>query len=188
MFGQFNHPKPVNPTRPVAEFSARQTVNTQSKSTLLISENNRVPPTVVVPSEGTVSTPITFTVRYRFTEWLAFILPHSAAMLVAKGKLKEGQNLPWYIYLFAPLALMIFTYKKYKLPICSFSIDQNGVIRRARDKVKVCTWDKFDAAYSYPPGILLALKNGAMLIPRRGFSASQWLQLKTLIHAHLPQA
>jgi len=188
MFRLFNHPKPVNSTRPVAEFSARQTVKPQSKSTLLISENNRVPPTEVMPSAGTISTPITFSVSYRWTEWLAFALPHSAAMLVAQGKLKAGQNLPWYIYSLAPFTLIIFAYKKYKLPICRFSIDQSGVVRRARDKVKVCSWDDFTAAYSYPPGILLALKEGAMPIPRRCLSTSQWLQLKTLIHAHLPQA
>jgi hypothetical protein len=188
MFGQFNHPKPVNPTRPVAEFSARQTVNTQSKSTLLISENNRVPPTVVVPSEGMVSTPITFTVCYRFTEWLTFVRAYIRTVAIAQGKLKEGQKLPKYIYLFMPLALMIFLYKKHKVPQCTFSIDQDGVTRSVRGKAKTYSWDKFTAAYPYAPGIILALKKGAMPIPRRCLSASQWLQLKTLIHAHLPQA
>jgi len=68
MFGFFNHPKPVNPSRPVAEFNVQQKVNAQSKSILLISENNRVPPAELVPSTGTISAPITFTVRYKFTE------------------------------------------------------------------------------------------------------------------------
>lgn len=188
MFGLFNHPKPVNPTRPVAEFSARQTVKPQSKSTLLISENNRVPPAVLVSSEGTISMPITFTVCYRFTEWLTFVRAHIRTVAIAKGKLKEGQKLPKYIYLFTPLALMIFLYKKNKVPQCTFFIDQDGLTRSVRGKAKTYSWDKFTAAYSYAPGIILALKKGAMPIPRRCFSASQWLQLKTLIHAHLPQA
>lgn len=188
MFGLFNHPKPVNPTRPVAEFSARQTVDKQSKSTLLISGDNRIPPTVLVPSTGMISAPITFTVRYRFTEWLAFVRAHIRTVLIAQGKLKEMQKLPKYIYLFMPLALMIFLYKKHKVPQCTFSIDQDGLTRNVRGEAKTYSWDKFTAAYSYSPGIILALKKGAMPIPRRCFSASQWLQLKTLIHARLPQA
>lgn len=128
---------------------------------------------------------IEFTVRYRFCEWLAFVRPSMLEEIQAEGKLPGRTQLPWWVVAMAlPMLGPIFFYKKFKLPVCTFSIGRDCITRQAGGSTKQVAWSEVKRVKAYPPGYLLCMEKGGMPIPFRCLAASQRSDLERLFATH----
>ncbi len=132
---------------------------------------------------------ISFSVSYTLREYLSFVRDHVPAgieQMAAAGKIKKGKKVnPRYVlWLLVPVATIGFYFKKRRMPVCDFVIDEREIRRTTADGVMVVPWSKVVAIRRYTRGFLIEKSTGAMPLPYRCFSAAQASTMANLIDAH----
>jgi len=174
MFGTFFHPRSAARQREVAELSVRIAAQARAEEQALIALSGECPP-VPVREE-----PIEFCVRYRFGECLDFVLPELARAL-ARQRRSKGKPLRrlWPIEraLVALVVWPIFAYKSWRVGVCSFRIDAQGIERLARSGRLFKPWADITLLRREKVGWVLGADKGAMPLPLRCMDAAQTARL-----------
>jgi YcxB-like protein len=127
---------------------------------------------------------ISFSVSYGLREYLSFVRDHLPAMLemmVAEGKVKRMPSKLWYP-VFLVGSTVAFFYKKHRMPVCDFVIDEKEIRRTTRGGTLVVPWSDLIAVRRYSRGFLLDKgTKGAMPLPYRCFSAEQMAAMEGLV-------
>ncbi|MES2130588.1 MAG: YcxB family protein [Pseudomonadota bacterium] len=124
--------------------------------------------------------PITFTVSYTLPEYLSFVREHLPVMAAARGR----PRLPGWARVAALWgARLAFRYKKRKMPVCAFVIDDERIVRTSAAGVQEYAWSQVEQLHAYSAGYLLALPKGALPLPYRCLSAAQIARIAQLYAA-----
>jgi hypothetical protein len=120
---------------------------------------------------------ITFSVSYTLNEYLSFVQEHAAAVLAkqagAKGKLPRSKPSLLSRGLISIFASVMFFFKKRRMPICEFTIDEQRIVRNTALGQLVVLWPEIVAIHRYSQGYLVEKCNGAMPLPFRCLSPQQ---------------
>jgi len=129
---------------------------------------------------------IAFSVSYSLREYLSFVrdyLPDGLAEMAAQGK-SRGVS----ARVVRPFALVgaavAFFFKKRRMPVCDFTIDEAGIRRATRDGVLVIPWNEVRRVYRYTEGYLVREHRGAVALPYRCFSPDMKANMERLIAAY----
>jgi hypothetical protein len=131
---------------------------------------------------------IAFSVSYTLREYLSFVrdyLPVGIERARSAGKIRKGKKVnPRHVrWALMPVATIGFYYKKWRMPVCDFVIDEREIRRTTADGLMVVPWSKVVAIHRYAEGFLVEKSNGAMPLPYRCFSLDQKSTMEGLIHA-----
>lgn len=119
---------------------------------------------------------VQFDVAYRLSEYRAFVLDHFATV--------THKQPGFFTTIFvSAVAAVTFAVKKYKMPLCSFSIDEGGIRRRTKVGDICVPWSEVAAIHNYSRGFLIEKSHGAMPIPYRCLNEEQRLSLQALVTA-----
>lgn len=134
-----------------------------------------------------MSDTITFEVRYRLGEYLAFLRARVGDELRAQAHSK-GRTLSRGALLCSSATLAVvgtpmFFYKLLRVGSCRFTIDREGIRRASKSGDLQLSWRDVVSVHEYPVGYLIAKRTGAMPIPRRVLSAPQAAQLSQLVQS-----
>ena len=168
MIGTFIHPQPASRQRAVPELSVTMPARVRVEELVLTQQS--------VPK----SAHIEFDVRYRFDEYLGFILPFAAGLLArqrrAKGKpyrrMRRIEKL-----MIACCAWPIFRYKLWRVGDCHFRIDAQGIARTARTGRLFKPWAEIVVIKRFGRGWLVGGEKGAMPLPLRCMSQTESARL-----------
>ena len=128
---------------------------------------------------------LTFSVSYTLGEYLSFVREHTG-IVMAEERAKQGKppraSVPAFIMVFVvAFASVSFFFKKRRMPVCDFFIDEDRIVRTTADGKLVLPWKDVTAIYRYTQGYLVAKKNGAMPLPLRCLDAEQAATLGALV-------
>jgi len=128
---------------------------------------------------------LTFSVSYTLGEYLSFVREHTG-IVMAEERAKRGKppraSVPAFVMLFViPFASVAFFFKKRRMPVCDFFIDEDRIVRTTADGKLVVPWNDVTAIHRYSQGYLVAKKNGAMPLPLRCLDAEQAATLGALV-------
>jgi hypothetical protein len=132
---------------------------------------------------------VSFSVSYSLREYLSFVRDHVPAgieQMTAAGKVKKGKrvNPRQVLWLLVPVATIGFYFKKRRMPVCDFVIDEREIRRTTADGVMGVPWSEVVAIRRYTRGFLIEKSTGAMPLPYRCFSAAQASTMGSLIDAY----
>jgi hypothetical protein len=110
--------------------------------------------------------PITFRVRYRFSEYRSMVEDH---MPTAMRELGRTPGKPNVLSTFALRVFLwgLFQYKQSRVGECRFEIDAEGLTRHAKGREKRFAWSEIAALHRYREGYIVALAKGGMPLPHR---------------------
>jgi len=140
--------------------------------------------------------PICFAVSYRLTEYLAILREHVPRGLLAweqaRGKVADGR-LSWStraaLKLMVPLVgAMVFARKKRLMPVCRFTVDEQGLVRDTAAGRLVIAWNDVRAVHRLSGAWLVDKGAGAVPIPYRCLSADQHAAFERLLLSRFPHA
>ena len=128
---------------------------------------------------------IQFSVSYTLSEYLRFIQDHAAIVmneeLAARGKLPKTK-VPFVVRFFVgAFASGMFFFKKRRMPVCEFTIDEDHITRITADGKVIVPWRDVNAIHRYRNGYLVAKIEGAMPLPLRCLTPDQASVLEALI-------
>lgn len=130
-------------------------------------------------------TPIRFSVSYHLGEYLSFVRELVPVELPAQFE-KRGKKLGRFsgaiVRALVPVAASIgFFFKKRRMPVCAFVIDEEGITRDTADGRLVLPWGRVVAVYRFSQGYVVRSAKGAMPFPYRCLDADQRACLDALI-------
>lgn len=128
---------------------------------------------------------IQFSVSYTLSEYLSFIQDHATIVmneeLAARGK-PPKTKVPIVIRFFVgAFASVMFFFKKRRMPVCEFTIDEDHIARITADGKVIVPWRDVIAIHRYRNGYLVAKTGGAMPLPLRCLTPDQASVLGALI-------
>lgn len=115
---------------------------------------------------------LTFSVRYRLSEYLSFASEHAFATEQALRNLTGIKRCLARASL-KSIATPMFLYKSVRVEQCHFKIDPVSISRRSNGGDGIIAWSKVKAVYTYTPGYLIETQSGAMPVPFRVLSTEQ---------------
>ena len=127
---------------------------------------------------------INFFVTYQLGEYRATTLEHWTATAFKSGDLLDPNSkvlpLPvrWYIFAVSTAA---FFYKVSKVGVCEFTIDDTGIKRKCKSGEGTLPWNKVTAIHTCKFAWLVAMSNGALMLPFRCMTQKQVAILTALI-------
>jgi len=98
---------------------------------------------------------VQFDVEYRLSEYRAFVLDHFATVTHKRPGFFTS------IFVSA-VAAITFALKKYKMPLCSFEIDEGGIRRRTKAGEISVPWSEVAAIHKYSRGLLIEKSHGGI--------------------------
>jgi hypothetical protein len=126
---------------------------------------------------------------YSVHEYQAFVrefLSDGTAVRMSGGRLKKPPPRWMYPFLMA-LARVIFFFKKRRMPVCDFTIDENGIRRVTKDGTLVTPWKDVKAVHRYSEGYFIEKAKGAMPLPYRCFTPETRAAMDALITSKASQ-
>ena len=128
---------------------------------------------------------VSFSVSYTLSEYLSFVHEHAAVVMAderaTKGKAPREKLSTFTHYFITAFASIMFFFKKRRMPVCAFTIDEERIVRTTADGQLVVPWHEIVAIHRYSQGYLVAKANGAMPLPFRCLTVAQASVLKALI-------
>jgi hypothetical protein len=132
--------------------------------------------------------PIKFSVSYTLSEYLSFVRDHlpvvMAEELARKGKSGKTPGKGTHALIRATtmaVASVVFFFKKRRMPVCDFEIDEENITRTTADGRLVVPWGKVVAIHRYSQGYLVVKGEGALPLPFRCLLSDQATALAALI-------
>ena len=189
MFGVFTHPGPVGRRREVAELSIRteQREHIAPNCVLRVCpDGNRTSQPYLSPmitETDAIPPSIQFSVSYSLSEYLSIVKEHLPVAIAehprSKGKPRKQPSV-FDRFLIVPLASVAFAFKKRRMPVCDFTISEQGIRRVTAMGELHVPWSEVVAVHRYSQGYLVAKKNGGIPLPHRCFT-SESAQLFALL-------
>ena len=160
----------------------------------LAREAERRPGTVFAPvagsGRGTETDAVRFEVRYGLGEYLAVVQERARLELEQRELARNGRpltTLPRFArVLIGCVATPLFAWKKWRMPLCRFVIDDAGIVRRTRHGVLRASWTEVVAVRRFGTATLVEFARGALPLPHRCLDAAQRAALDRLVGRHVP--
>ena len=113
---------------------------------------------------------ISFSATYSLREYLSFVNDHLPDGLAELGSLSMGMR-PGLIRPFLLAASTVsFFFKKRRMPVCEFTIDENEIRRTTREGTLVVPWSKVRRVFRYSQGYVVRDEKGVLALPYRCFT------------------
>jgi hypothetical protein len=127
--------------------------------------------------------PIRFTIAYSLREYLSIFGDH-ASYLVRRSRGARPRSIwmlrPWVVIIGTPL----FLFKRRRLPVCAFAIDDEQIERASAAGVTTRRWEDVQSVRTYSQGYLVQFNAEAMPLPYRCLDGAQSARLRGMIAAH----
>jgi len=128
---------------------------------------------------------IVFSVSFTLSEYLAFVQAHAGMVMAerfaATGKASKQGLSPISRFLIKGFASVAFLFKRSRMPVCKFTIDEERIVRTAPDGQLVVPWNEVVAIHRYSHGYLVAERHGAVPLPFSCIAPEQIADLDALI-------
>jgi hypothetical protein len=129
---------------------------------------------------------IRFSVSYTLSEYRSFIRDHAPPFLetaLAKdGKAPSAKRSAIALWFVVNCTSLIYFYKKLRMPVCDFTIDEDKISRTTRMGELVVPWSRVATVHRYSRGYLVVkLNGGALPIPYRCVAREDAAALSALI-------
>jgi hypothetical protein len=129
--------------------------------------------------------PIRFSVSYSLREYRGFVREYSPLGIgqefAKRGKTPGGVLHAFICAATLAIATVMFFFKKRRMPVCDFEIDEEGITRTTAVGRHVVPWSKVVAVHSLSPGYLVVTANGALPLPYRCLLPADAATLAALI-------
>jgi hypothetical protein len=181
------HPRPVARRRAVPEVSVAWTQPAVITTGHVLDAAPR--PTLVAGEGGAAMAPICFSVAYRLREYLGLVGEQATARLLARARDRgrdPGARLRWpsRVALAATLQVFgppLFWMKKRRMPVCHFTLDEQGLVRETCAGTLRLAWVDVVAVHRHRGGWLVDKGTGMLPLPRRCFDPAQRAALERLL-------
>lgn len=125
-------------------------------------------------------------VSYTRKEYLSFVQEHApTALLRAQKSVASQASAPSpsraMRSLIALVASLSFVFKKLRMPVCEFFIDEHHIRRRTALGELVVPWGEVVAVHRYSLGYLIEKKRGSMPLPYRAFTDDQVAEFAAIL-------
>jgi hypothetical protein len=130
---------------------------------------------------------IAFSVSYTLSEYVSIVQEHAPTLLAKqRGSRAETANKPSLFTrgMISTVATISFFFKKRRMPVCDFVIDEQQIRRKTAAGELVVSWSDVVAVHRYSRGFLVEKPGGAMPLPYRCFSPEQSSAFVLLIERH----
>jgi hypothetical protein len=135
--------------------------------------------------------PIRFSVSYNLREYLSFVrelYPNELPGAFESRGRKLGPIEAAIVRALTPVAASVaFFFKKRRMPVCDFVIDEEGIARQTADGKYMLPWSGVVAVYRFSQGYLVRSSKGAMPLPYRCLDAGQRASLDALVDKRLAE-
>ena len=130
---------------------------------------------------------IAFSVSYTLSEYLSIVQEHAPTLLAKqRGVTAETESKPSLLTrgMISAVATIAFFFKKRRMPICDFVIDEQQIRRNTAAGELVVSWSDVVAVHRYSRGFLVEKHGSSMPLPYRCFSPEQSSAFALLIERH----